>query len=730
MKNKLKHTIIATSILLILSGCNSNTNNNENSNTEDQGSVEVNLIDYTPANSERGSSDASGAIAIDSDYMVVGDDEENVLRVYPRIGGDQVLEFNFNQYLLSEKDAEDGEVEASELDVEALTRYDNNKILIVGSHGNKRNGDDVMDERGHILAVEFTGTGANITFELIGKYSNLEEDLRVWDTEGRHGKGKDYFGLVASSADGVTPESVMGMSIEGAAVSHDSSQLLLGFRAPQMDQTERNQALIVTINNYQELISGNASEAILGLPIELNLAGRGIRDMSPWGEGYLIVAGPASASIAEVAENFALFKWSGDAQDEPVLINNELETLRAASRGSIESIVQPNSSETEMQSVQLLLDNGDTIWEGQNSESKGLDAEDQKFQGAYVQLGDESFDIDAPKLQKITPSMGLQGVNTDTVIELKFDEGITLGEGNILVYQGDTVVKSYKKGDPEVSVTYNSIKVVPTDKLDYNTEYSINITDGFVVDHKNNIFNGATLSEFKSAGRPTPLEPGDIVFVGANAESPDAIAYMLKKDINGGTEIMFSDRDYNNEKEAFWREKDQALATNEGVFRWTADRNMQAGDIVTIQTGTDFSPHANVGQVLGSPSGIGKAETIYAMINTKVEDLSDGYAGVITDPGTFIAAISLGGLDEDNDIPTNIIHLRQYFHPDGADIIPDLADQTNAIFDVDTCGRSLESIIGNIDNTACWKVTFKSEGAVGFPLNDDGSLFAESILSN
>ncbi|MFB2672680.1 hypothetical protein ACE02S_06680 [Shewanella xiamenensis] len=46
--------------------------------------IPVTLLTYLPAASEFGSSDASGAVALDEQFMIVADDEVNVLRVYPR----------------------------------------------------------------------------------------------------------------------------------------------------------------------------------------------------------------------------------------------------------------------------------------------------------------------------------------------------------------------------------------------------------------------------------------------------------------------------------------------------------------------------------------------------------------------------------------------------------------------------------------------------------------------
>lgn len=379
--------------------------------------------------------------------------------------------------------------------------------------------------------------------------------------------------------------------------------------------------------------------------------------------------------------------------------------------------------------VQLLLDNGDTVWDGQTKISKDLDPEEQQFQGAYIQLGVAQPDNTAPALVRLTPENGLVGVNTDTRIELTFDEGITLSdEGAMILYRDGYPVQTYFKYSNEVSVRFNTLVIRPSTPLDYESDYSIRLQGDFVLDNAGNAYHSdETLSQFYSAGEPTELDVGDIYFLAANAEAPDAIAFILVKDVAGGTAIHFSDRDYTGEQgKGFWKEdkKDPAMsgpATNEGVFRWTADRDMKAGDIVTIQTDTDLSPVADYGQVFGAPSGLGKEETIYAMVGTEVE-LYDGSAGIIEygQEGRFLAAITLGG-NSDVDIPESISTGASYlmFAPDGK------ADQTNAIYDLVGCGMNNLEI--TLQDSQCWSVTFKSDGAPGFPLFDNGSLFENPV---
>ncbi|WP_372966512.1 hypothetical protein [Marinobacter sp.] len=170
-----------------------------------------------------GSSDASGAVALDSDYMIVADDEENLLRVYRRGGNTDssvaaVKEWNFSDVTGLSK----------ELDAEALTRFDTDKILVVGSHSNKKDGGEAVSDRGHLVAVQVSGTGVDAEFTHLGTYSFLEQDLISWDQQ-----NGDNYGFADSASGGLAPENVAGFSIEGASVSHDGSTLWLGFRAPQ-----------------------------------------------------------------------------------------------------------------------------------------------------------------------------------------------------------------------------------------------------------------------------------------------------------------------------------------------------------------------------------------------------------------------------------------------------------------------------------------------------------------
>lgn len=702
--------LLLTASVALLSACNDN-DSSENTNSQDHIYPEFKptLLDYTPGKLlSTGSSDASTAVSIDGEYIIVADDESNALRVYPKNGGDAVAEWDFSTL---------GPQLKKELDIEASALLKDNRAYFIGSHGNKKDGGDAAD-RSHLFAVKISGKGAQTQFEYQGIYSNLEQDLVDWDQNDLHQKGKDHFGFKVSAAAGVAPENLNGFAIEGMTASHDEKQLFLGFRAPLTDQKQREKALIIPLLNYQALVQQQEQKAVFAAPIELDLAGRGIRSMAKTKNGqYLIVAGPAAGNQSELENAFGLYLWDGKS-NTPQLLNNRIENLRSQSRGSIETIVETHDLGDQ---IQLLLDNGDTIWEGQTAASKDLEPQQQKFQGAIFNIGTAFKDIVAAKIISVIPEQDLQGVNLDSPIQLILNEGIKSQVGQFDLYENNQLIESFNAKNNNLKINFNKVELQPAQPFKTHTEYKVVMSKG-LQDHYKNLMPSQTITQFKTAGQPTALTVGDLYFMATNAEAPDAIAFMLMKDINGGTEIYFSDRDYSLEKQSFWNRKDQKAATNEGVFRWTADRNLKAGSIITIQTDTPASPIANIGRVLGSPSGIGKEETIFTMIHTKVNDLKDGSAGLITDPGTFLAAITVGG-DKDNDIPESIVNYSLKF-------MPEKAEQTNAIYNVQSCGldrQNLNTFKLKLMDKRCWSVSYKSQGASGFPITDN-SLFANAIV--
>lgn len=568
---------------------------------------------FTPnPGTSSGSSDTSTAVALDANWMIVADNEGNVLRVYARAGGDAVAEWSY---------ASISPLLSAQADIEGSFRI-GDTLYFTGSHSNKSGGDEA-DNREILFAVNISGTGASTQFSLVNSTMALEAAFVAWDSSNAHGLGANHFGFAIGSADGVPSEVIHGFNIEGLTASADGSMLMFGMRAPLVGTEEK--AVIFTVQT-SSVFSG---APVFGTPIELDLDGRGIREikLASDGSGYLIVAGPAASESAEVTHDFRLYRWDGSGQ--PVELDTELDSLLAASGGSFETIVDVQSTASGTL-VQLLQDNGDTVWSGQTAVSKDLSPSQQKYLGNWVQLGDAVTDSSGPVLASSSPADNAVGVQAEAHLVLRFDEGVMAGSGSFVIKNtaDGSVVETIAANSSQVTVDYNTVTIKLTSELSSGASYDLQTTGQAVVDHNGNAWGGlvdAAALNFTVAS-PTSLDVGDIVFLAANGDSVDAFAFLLMKPIEAGTGIFFSDRD-------------SLTASNESAFQWVADQSYAAGTVVTIQTDPLVT---DKGGLVGASGGIStSSETIFAFQGS-VADLATGTAGNLT-VDRYVAAINVGG---------------------------------------------------------------------------------------
>ncbi|MEI6426800.1 MAG: DUF3616 domain-containing protein [Pseudanabaena sp. ELA607] len=445
--------------------------------------------------------------------MVVGDDEASALRVYARTGGAAVAEWNFGTGLGTG---------TNEVDLEASTRI-GDTLYFIGSHSNKKDGSEQVS-RENIFAVTVSGTGANTQFTYVGKNTELENALSAWDSSNAHGKGANYFGLTASSAVGVIPENLNGFSIEGMTASQDGTQLLLGFRAPQSDTSLRQKAIIVPVTLSGLITSGGTNTPTFGTPIELNLGGRGIRSIEKSvGGGYLILAGPSGSASTEVTNDFRLFRWDGTSNPATEL-NVNLDVLRDVTGGSFETIVDVLST-AQGTLVQLLQDNGDTIWPGKSVVSKDLPAAEQQFQGNWINIGADVTDTTAPTLASSSPADNGTNVAVNSNLVLKFDEAVKAGAGSFVIKKtsDNSIVETIAATDTKVTIAYNTVTINPTANLDTGTSYYLEASNTAITDHAGNAWaglTGATAYDFTTLV-PTPLPKVLITEVNSNSTGGD-----------------------------------------------------------------------------------------------------------------------------------------------------------------------------------------------------------------
>ena len=332
-------------------------------------------------------SDASAAIPIDSNWMLIGDDENQTLRVFSRTRpGPPVKSIDVNPFLALGDLYSDGT--PKEVDIEGSTRV-GNRLYWIGSHSHSAETVE-RTNRARLFATDLSGSGSNVALRVVGHYDFLKLDLLTWDENNLHGKGANFYGLVASGAVGVDPKTNdgSGFNIEGLCMAPGSSTTAyIGFRAPlQPPPTNRVTALILPILNFATLAAGGRppGSAVFGAPIELNLGGRGIRSIEGVGTNFLIVAGPPGGGTnLPPPADFRLFTWSGKPTDPPRERAADLTGL------NVEGIVGvPSGVWTTNTSFQLISDNGTSVYYGDGTEAKHLRVREfKKFRADTVKLG-------------------------------------------------------------------------------------------------------------------------------------------------------------------------------------------------------------------------------------------------------------------------------------------------------------------------------------------------------
>jgi len=324
--------------------------------------VAASAASNTPAASRfhSGSSDASAAIAIDSDYMIIADDEMNKLAVFNRnASGLAVATYNYGG-LLGLTDLSGGV--PREVDVEAAVKSIANtgRIYWLGSMSNSATSFNARPNRNRLFAVTYSGTGAATTFSYVGLYGGLKQDLLTWgDANG--------YGFSASAAAGKDPKQIDGFNIEGLVFAPDNTTAYIGFRAPLVPTAARTRAVIAPVQNFEAWFNNGApaGSPVIGAPIELNLGGRGIRDLVRLSNGsYIILAG----NYDDTPLNPAIFTWTGLPGAAPVQINSfNLSGLNP--EGVME--VQASGS-LQADRLQIVNDNGDFVYYGDGVAAKDL----------------------------------------------------------------------------------------------------------------------------------------------------------------------------------------------------------------------------------------------------------------------------------------------------------------------------------------------------------------------
>lgn len=319
-------------------------------------------------------SDASAAIPVGDNHMIVANDETNYLYLYNRNhSGQPVKLFDFNQgNILGLTDSSSGKWK--EVDVEGGVRSitDPNLIYWIGSMSNSGSFFD-KPNRNRLFAIIITGKGVAASFANAGHYSGLRQKLIAWgDAQG--------YDFLASAAVGKNPKLIDGFNIEGMVFAPDNQTMYIGFRAPLVPIGNRTKAVIAPVDNFESWFNNGSpvGNPTIGYPIELDLGGRGVRDIIRLPNGnYVIIAGSCDFEVKP-----AIYSWTGHATHAPVKINSL--PLTGLNAEGVLPVYE--AGRLSLNKLQVLTDNGNDIYYGDTIVAKDLLAyRFKKFTSVIIQ---------------------------------------------------------------------------------------------------------------------------------------------------------------------------------------------------------------------------------------------------------------------------------------------------------------------------------------------------------
>jgi hypothetical protein len=321
----------------------------------------------------RGMCDASGASFLDADHFIVGNDEDNILRIYDKASPDPVKSVPLDGFLRL-----DPKEKNPETDIEASARA-GDVIYWMGSHGRNTEG-KIRKNRQRFFAVRTTRTaGGNEVTPAGLPYGNLIRDLL-------HDPKLSGLGLAGAAGAGVKQDRELapkrrGLNIEGLSRMPGNRGLMIGFRNP----APSGKALLIPLLNPEAVIFRGES-AVFGDPVLLDLGGYAVRSIEyvDMLAAYLIIAGHEKGG-----SGFRLYTWSGNMNDRAVPFPSETGWMAAEKFTPEAFVVFPDSGEL------LLLSDDGTL----RMRPAGMDADcpckllenpaDRRFRGAFIPLKKE-----------------------------------------------------------------------------------------------------------------------------------------------------------------------------------------------------------------------------------------------------------------------------------------------------------------------------------------------------
>ena len=244
----------------------------------------------------KGICNASGAVAIDADTILVGDDEVSVLSQYRLTGGSLERQIPLDpSFGLKEADLEAGTVLGD-------------RVVWIASHGRNSDGKPRPDRRQLFASHRIGRDTGTLTEAFSASFHGLLHAL-LQQTGAAFDVIKAAIGDPAIADPDLAPKR-RGFNIEGMTADSSGTALMIGLRNPLRDE----RALVIRVDNPHPLLNGRTTQAIVGPVHELDLGKRSIRDFE-WSaahQAYLIIAGQLDDD--RPGPGFAAYKWDGTGQ--------------------------------------------------------------------------------------------------------------------------------------------------------------------------------------------------------------------------------------------------------------------------------------------------------------------------------------------------------------------------------------------------------------------------------
>ena len=272
-------------------------------------------------------------------FMIVGNDETNVLQTY-RVTGAESKALELSSNLNSFLDVNDKKG-SGKVDIEAATYLDG-KATWIGSHSRNSDG-ELRPARSQLFTTDIVledGIPRARPSQKVPEDSLLEA-FATLDAL------KDIIALKKDKLTKLAPK-VSGFNIEGLSVADDGSSLVVGLRGPLTE----NRAYLLTVSNAQEFLkTGGLRPGTVKVAKVLTFGeGKGIRSLeySPARKAYFVIAGSSGPDADR--PDFELYLWDGTS-DKPTLIAGLRDRIEAA---GIENF-QPEALALDSTGTRLLI---------------------------------------------------------------------------------------------------------------------------------------------------------------------------------------------------------------------------------------------------------------------------------------------------------------------------------------------------------------------------------------